>query len=133
MERTKSPLCFQAAGNQTSPLSQSPYSLRLQVDPPPVSMDEEGQVTLEEDRVSMKGVRLWRTELLFRSEMLTIGVGILIIFIQVAANLYIPQLTQLYQEAMLVASFVLLPSFNSSFLFQILRRWLHQRFVKKLC
>jgi hypothetical protein len=65
-------------------------------------MDEEGQVTLEEDRVSMKGVRLWRTVQLFRSEMFTIGVGILIIFVQVAMNLYIPQLTQLYQEALLV-------------------------------
>jgi hypothetical protein len=65
-------------------------------------MDEEGQVTLEEDRVSMKGVRLWRTVQLFRSEVFTIGVGILIIFVQVAMNLYIPQLTQLYQEALLV-------------------------------
>jgi hypothetical protein len=100
MERTKSPLCLQAAGNQTYLLSQLPHSLRVQVDPPPVTMDDEGQVTLEEDRVSMKGVRLWRTVQLFRSETFTIGVGILIIFVQVAMSLYIPQLTQLYQEAM---------------------------------
>ena len=65
-------------------------------------MDDEGQVTLEEDRVSGGGVRVWRTIKLFREEFFLISVGFIITFVQVAMSAFIPQLNQSYQEAMFV-------------------------------
>jgi hypothetical protein len=63
-------------------------------------VDQEGQVTLEEDRQSMGSSRLVRTLFLFKDEALILSIGFVIVFIQVAMSTFIPQLSQAYQEAM---------------------------------
>ena len=68
-------------------------------------MDEEGQVTKEEDQIAMGGVRLWRTVMLFRDEWFLLAVGFAILFVQVAASTYIPQLTKAYSDALFVACY----------------------------
>jgi uncharacterized membrane protein len=62
-------------------------------------MDDEGQVQNEEDRESMTGVRLMRTLRLFQDEAFLIGIGFLIVLIQVAISTYLPQLTRVFSEA----------------------------------
>ncbi len=74
----------------------------MKIDPPPVTINDEGTATLEEDMVTGGGVRLWRTLLLFREELPLIVIGFIIVFVQVAMSAFIPQLTQSYQEAMFV-------------------------------
>ena len=66
-------------------------------------MDEEGQVSKEEDQIAMGGVRLWRTVMLFRDEFFLLTVGFLILFVQVAATTYIPKLSKAYSESLFVA------------------------------
>ena len=66
-------------------------------------MDEEGQVSKEEDRIAMGGVRLWRTVMLFRDEFFLLTVGFLILFVQAASTTYLPKLSKAYSEALFVA------------------------------
>ncbi len=82
--------------------------IAVQVDPPPVITDDEGQVQLEEDRQSMTGVRLWRTVKLFQDEKFLISVAFLILILQTALGFYIPQLTRVFSEATSDPHFTLL-------------------------
>jgi hypothetical protein len=98
-------------------------------------MDDEGQVTLEEDRVSGGGVRVWRTIKLFREEFFLITVGFIITFVQVAASAFIPQLNQSYQEAMFVPRshwpfYALFISFDFIF-FAAFARWVMSTLKKE--
>jgi hypothetical protein len=73
-----------------------------QVSPPPISIDDEGQIQHEEDREVMGGVRVMRTIRLFRDEALLLCIGIFIQFLSVAMNAYLPQLTKAFNEATFV-------------------------------
>jgi hypothetical protein len=71
----------------------------FKIDPPPVIMDDDGQIQHEEDREVMGGVRLIRTLRMFKDEWFLITVGFLIIFFQVLASTYLPQLNKVFNDA----------------------------------
>ncbi len=62
-------------------------------------MDDDGQIENEEDREVMGGVRLIRTLRMFKDEWFLISVGFLIIFLQVVASTYLPQLNKTFNDA----------------------------------
>jgi hypothetical protein len=74
-----------------------------QIDPPPVIVDDEGQVQNEEDRPVQGSVRVWRTLKLFKDEALLISFGFFLQFIAISASMYSPQLTKIFSEAQYVA------------------------------
>lgn len=84
------------------------FSSDAQIDPPPVIMDDEGQVQNEEDRESMTGFRLIRTMMLFRDEWVLLSTGIFILFFQMFLSTYLPQLTKTFNEASSVSPVTLL-------------------------
>ena len=101
MGRHQPPLRIQTAGEL--PLHPVYSSLTpVQIDPPPVIMDDEGQVQNEEDRPAMGSVRVWRTLKLFKDEAFLIVFGFLLQFIAISASMYGPQLTKIFSEAQYV-------------------------------
>jgi hypothetical protein len=62
-------------------------------------MDDDGQIQNEEDREVMGGVRLIRTLRMFKDEWFLITVGFFIIFFQVVASTYLPQLSKTFSDA----------------------------------
>ena len=65
------------------------------------------QVVLEEDRQVMGDKRIWRSVLLFRDEWPLLLAGFLLVFLQVACSMFIPQFTKAYQNAMCALLFLI--------------------------
>lgn len=65
------------------------------------------QVVLEEDRQVMGDKRIWRSVLLFRDEWPLLLAGFLLVFLQVACSMFIPQFTKAYQNAMCESLFLI--------------------------